>query len=409
MMKRGRPPRLLIRMACLVLAVLLLWPLPLWPDASAVVVQASPFVALCTLLAGSALSAGAALGLIFSVTAMVRKRWFCRYPCPVGLLLDGVSHIGLRKNAWWRKCPPAGRYVVLLTAAGAVVGYPLLLWMDPMAFFSSAFSGRAATGILFGVLSVAGLAVLLIIAIISGDLWCARICPLGATQDLLAGIKSLLGNFKGPTKKNSQGKYGIGTAFPSTRRAFLAIAAGLGLGFLAKKTGQAITERTPLRPPGSIEEPGFAGLCVRCGGCMRVCPSKIIRPDTGQAGISGLLAPVVCYEKAYCLEDCNACTQVCPSGALQDLNLEQKNKYVIGEALLDASLCYLVRGVNDCDICVRSCPFDAVQIYWNDDLYVAYPVVDPLKCNGCGACEAYCPTGETKAIKVWKSGSSALS
>ena len=162
--------------------------------------------------------------------------------------------------------------------------------------------------------------------------------------------------------------------------------------------------------PAKLENLLAAGRCVSAefpvADTLRLIPVCRV---TGQAGIAGLLAPVVRYEKEYCLEDCNACTQFCPSGALQDLNLEQKNKYVIGETLLDASLCYLVRGVNDCNICVRSCPFDAVQIYWNEDLYVAYPVVDLLKCNGCGTCEAYCPTGETKAIKVWKSGTSALS
>jgi ferredoxin len=116
-----------------------------------------------------------------------------------------------------------------------------------------------------------------------------------------------------------------------------------------------------------------------------------------------LLAPTVRFEKEYCVEECNACTKACPSGALQNLSLKQKHGYIIGEAMLDASLCFLVRGVNDCDICVRSCPFDAVHIYWDEDSYVAYPVVDPLKCNGCGACEVYCPTGDVKAIKVWKS------
>ncbi|MBN2318309.1 MAG: 4Fe-4S binding protein [Acidobacteria bacterium] len=404
MMHWRHPPRLPVRLACFVLAILLLWPVPLWISASTIAVQASPFVAICTLLAGWAFGAGIILGLVLSAIAIVRKRWFCRYICPVGLLLDGFSRIGLRKNAWWGKCPSIGGYIVLLTAAGSIAGYPLLLWMDPLAFFSSAFTIRTATDILSGFLSTAGLTFLLLIAITSGDLWCARICPLGATQDFLSGARSLPGSFKDILKSKSHGKARYGIAFSTTRRAFLAVAAGVGLGFLAKRNGRARADRAPLRPPGAIEEDEFAGLCVRCGNCMRACPSKIIRPDTGQAGIAGLLAPTVRYEGEYCLEDCNACTQVCPSGALQNLNLRQKNEYVIGEAQLDPSLCFLVRGVRDCDICVRSCPFDAVQIYWDEDLYVACPVVDQLKCNGCGACEAYCPTGDVKAIRVWKSG-----
>jgi MauM/NapG family ferredoxin protein len=275
--------------------------------------------------------------------------------------------------------------------------------MDPLAFFNSAFSVYTATNVLSGIFSLAGLTILLLIALTSGDLWCARICPLGGTQELLASIKSILGSYGKPKTLQTQETVKDGNAFSTTRRGFLAIAAGVGMGLWAERNGRARAENAPLRPPGAIEEDEFAGQCVRCGNCIRTCPLKIIHPDTGQAGFAGLLAPIVRYEKEYCVEECNACTKVCPSGALQNLNLKQKHRYVIGEALLDASLCFLVRGVNDCDICVRSCPFDAVQIYWDEDLYVAYPVVDPLKCNGCGACEVYCPTGDVKAIRVCKS------
>ena len=135
---------------------------------------------------------------------------------------------------------------------------------------------------------------------------------------------------------------------------------------------------------------------------MRACPSGIIHHDTGQAGIAGFLAPAILYEKKYCLENCNACTQVCPSGALHALDLKQKQGYVIGEALIDMRLCVLALGKMDCDACMRSCPFNAVRIHWDEEQYVAFPVVDREKCNGCGACEVACPTYEDKAIRVWK-------
>jgi MauM/NapG family ferredoxin protein len=403
MIHQQRLPRLYLRLGCFVLAILLLWPLPFWLNHSRIFVQASPFVSICVILAVGTFGMGSILGLGFSIMALARKRWFCRNICPVGLLLDGVAGIGLQKKTWWARFPSIGRYIALLTATGAVTGYPLFLWMDPLAFFNSAFSVYTATNLLSGVFSLTGLTILLFIALTSGDLWCARICPLGGTQELLAGIKAL---FKSTRKSRTvQIKETIkgGNTFSETRRAFLAIVAGAGLGFWAGRNGLSGSENAPLRPPGAIEENEFTGQCVRCGNCMRSCPSKIIHPATGQAGIAGLLAPVVRFETGYCIEECNACMKVCPSGALQDFNLEQKKRYVIGEAILDASLCFLVRGVNDCDICMRSCPFDAVQIYWDEDLYVAYPVVDSLKCNGCGACEVYCPTGNVKAIRVWKS------
>jgi ferredoxin len=89
---------------------------------------------------------------------------------------------------------------------------------------------------------------------------------------------------------------------------------------------------------------------------------------------------------------------VCPSGALQPLNLEQKQKYVIGTAHLDNALC--LHGVSDCSACMSACLFDAIKIHWNMEAYESYPVLDSMKCNGCGPCDACCPTGDIKAIKV---------
>jgi ferredoxin len=81
---------------------------------------------------------------------------------------------------------------------------------------------------------------------------------------------------------------------------------------------------------------------------------------------------------------------------------DQKRRYVIGEALVDGSICVLALGERDCNACERSCPFDAVRIHWDEERYMAYPLVDVNKCNGCGACEVACPTADIKAIRVWR-------
>lgn len=305
----------------------------------------------------------------------------------------------MKGRSWWKGCPPIGRYVVLLTAAGAVVGYPLFLWMDPLAFFNNAFSVYKAADVLTAVISLSGMAVLIILALTSGNLWCARICPLGATQDLLENIGSFLGNLRKSKKAVSPGTTAHGSIFPATRRTFISVAAGLGVSLWAKKIGHSRSNAAPLRPPGAAEEQAFTSLCMRCGNCVRACPSGIIHPDTGQAGILGFLAPLVRFEMDYCNEECNACTQVCPSGALTALSLEQKHTYVIGLAAVNRSLC--LWGISDCNTCVHSCPFEAVKIVWDEEAYESYPAVDAEKCNGCGACEAYCPTGNLKAIKVY--------
>jgi ferredoxin len=392
--------RLYVRWACFLLATLLLLPFPFWANSSRIFVQTSSFVAICTILAAGTFWIGSLLGLVFAVVALVRKRWFCRFICPVGVLLDTVSGRKLSIWNWWKGCPPIGRYIVLITAAGAVLGYPLFLWMDPLAFLNNAFSIYNATGVPSGIVSLSGIVILLLLAFTSGDLWCARVCPLGATQDLLADIGSYFRNFGKARRKDSLPAKTPGNAFRASRRIFIAVAAGLGLSLWAEKIGEAGSADAPLRPPGAIKEGKFTGLCLRCGNCIRACPSRVIHPDAGQSGVLGFLSPVVRYETDYCNEECNACTTVCPSGALQSLNLEQKNKYVIGKASVDTSLC--LWGFTDCNNCIHACPYEAIEVRWYEEAYESFPGVDPLKCNGCGACEAVCPTGDLKAVKVRK-------
>ncbi len=400
MISKRHNMRQYVRLGCFLLAAFLLLPFPFWINSSRIFPQASPFVSICTILAGGTIWLGSILGLGFFVISLIQKRWFCRYICPVGLILDTVSGIKLPFKAWWKSCPPIGKYIVFLTVAGAILGYPLFLWMDPLALLNNAFSVYKASNALSVAVSLSGIIILILLALTSGNLWCARICPLGATQDLLEDAGSFGRNFKKPVNTETEGKNAGRIEFPATRRTFIALVAGIGLSLWAQKTGQARSEYAPLRPPGAIEEDKFTGLCMRCGNCARACPSGIIHPDTGQAGILGFLAPLVLYEKDYCNEECNACIRACPSGALQNLNLEQKNEYVIGHAIVDRSLC--LWGFTDCNTCIRACPFEAVKIYWDEEAYESYPLVDPLKCNGCGACEVVCPTGDLKAIKIRK-------
>jgi len=145
-----------------------------------------------------------------------------------------------------------------------------------------------------------------------------------------------------------------------------------------------------LRPPGAAGGERFTGLCIRCGNCIRACPAGIIEPASGSDGIAGFLAPVIRFEEDYCREDCHRCTQVCPSGAISQLSLEEKNAAPIGVAKVDASIC-LLSDDRECDICARACPYEAIDIVWSEEEYLALPRVDAKRCPGCGACEVLCP------------------
>jgi ferredoxin len=392
-----RVPRRVIQLTCFVGAVVLVWPVLPWAIAPRVFVQASPYVALSSSIATRSISLGIVFALVVAVASSFKKRWFCLYLCPTGFLLENVSHTGLRKASWWSKCPPVGRYVAILTLVGAVAGYPVLLWMDPLCIFSSPFAVNKATNTISVILVSLGLGTLVAATLVFGMLWCVRICPLSGMQDMLYSMRKALWTrltASAPSQK-----------FRAARRVFFAGSAGALLAVWARRTGAARFRKsdTLLRPPGAVPEDRFAGLCIRCNNCVHACPSKIIHPDSGhEGGLAGFGAPIIRFDAdyKYCLETCNACTQVCPTGALAALGLQQKNKYIIGEALVDNNVCLTALGKKECDACELACPYDAVKIAWDEEQYNAYPVVND-KCTGCGACEVVCPTTPAKAIRVW--------
>jgi len=39
----------------------------------------------------------------------------------------------------------------------------------------------------------------------------------------------------------------------------------------------ALAEESRLRPPGSVDEHEFLGLCIKCGQCLQVCPYHSIK------------------------------------------------------------------------------------------------------------------------------------
>jgi ferredoxin-type protein NapF len=154
-----------------------------------------------------------------------------------------------------------------------------------------------------------------------------------------------------------------------------------------------------LRPPGALQETQFVGLCVRCGNCARACPTNIIEPDLGEHGIAGLLAPVVGFRDDYCREDCTRCTDVCPSGALVPLAVDDKLTAPIGRPRVDMNVC-LLGDDRECAACRNNCPYSAIVYVFSEVEYTLTPQIDLNKCPGCGACELACPTTPGKAIVI---------
>jgi ferredoxin-type protein NapF len=178
------------------------------------------------------------------------------------------------------------------------------------------------------------------------------------------------------------------------------LAGGLGvIGTLQLSRWLGRSASPALRPPGAADRVQFTGLCVRCGSCARVCPSRILHPDLGEFGADSFLTPVVRYQDEYCLETCQRCTNVCPSGALRPLAADEKLQAAIGVPRVDMSVC-LLGDDHECAMCCNACPYAAIRLIFSEDTYLNTPTIDPERCNGCGACQVRCPTAPVKAIVV---------
>lgn len=389
--KQGRL-RLFVRILCFAIAIAALW--PILPSSLVFVPALSPFIAVSSSLGSRSFQAFTWLGLAVGVVVLVRHRSFCRWICPVGLCMDEVSKLGKRLGRRSTRIPLLGRWIVWLTIGGALVGYPLLLWLDPLAIFVNTpflFQPSYRLGIW---LPAAGFVMIITLSMIWPQVWCNKMCPLGAFQDLLFSARRLLNSIiAGKSKTEKKRNVDLIIA----RRTVLGIAVGAVWTYIAKpvlaKTSHSI------RPPGALDESQFVGLCTRCGNCLRVCPTKIIERDVGQNGWAKLFTPVLSFDNDYCREDCIRCTEVCPSGALVPISLKKKSDIEIGLPQVNMNVC-LLGNDRECSVCKRWCPYDAIRYVFSEVEYTLIPKIDLQKCNGCGACESACPTEPQKAIVV---------
>ena len=390
-------PRQGLRWAVLAAAVFLVWPWRPEPGTSVYLPALSPHVALASLLALRTVTLLTVLALPVLVLTVLYPRWFCRYGCPVGLLQETLERFRPRSAKPWLRMPAIGKGLLLATLGGACLGYPVFLWLDPMAIFHGFWNAWQQPLTLSAVVAGVGLPLLLMFDFALPRLWCRRICPLGAAQDLLAWPKRLR---RRPARceevESEPAKSGGNIGSP--RRWFFA-ACFAGAGAAVAKTAAGRGPSPPLRPPGAAPEDRFSGLCIRCGNCVQVCPAGIIEPDLGKSGVAGLLTPKVSFETDYCREDCHECNLVCPSGAIARISLEEKKRRVIGPAALDLDTCLLAEG-RECNACIQHCPYQALSILTSPDGFSTEPLVDLERCTGCGACEMVCPVRPQRAIRV---------
>jgi len=389
--RRRRP---LARGVCLILAVLALWPLLPGSFTPALVPALSPFVTVGTILATRSLHFLAWLGLAVGLIVLIRRRFFCRWACPVGSCLDGAGRLGRRLGRRRPRWPHLGPWIVLAALGGACLGHPLLLWLDPLARFAGVFGPWNQHARPAVVISAAGFLAIVALGLFWPGLWCSRICPLGAFQDLLFLLpRSCRSWLRGKTGNPQEAE----ASAPLPRRMLLGAVAGAS--WVGAVSLVRPTRPRPLRPPGAVDEPAFTGVCTRCGNCVRACPSGVIERDPGRHGWATLLTPVLHFRVDYCREDCVRCTEVCPTGALGRIPAAKKADVRLGVPRVDMDVCLLAED-RECSACKSRCPYDAIRYVFSATDYTLTPRIDMEKCTGCGACEAACPAAPRKAIVI---------
>ena len=166
-----------------------------------------------------------------------------------------------------------------------------------------------------------------------------------------------------------------------------------------------------LRPPGALAEDEFLDRCIRCEECVRICSTNgaCLQPGSIHTDLRQLWVPEANMRTGYCEYNCNLCTQVCPTRAIQPLTLAEKQKTVIGIAVFNKNICIPYERNENCMVCEEHCPTEKKAIQFNIKQVkqadgsvkeVKYPYVIRELCIGCGICENKCPLPGESGIFV---------
>ena len=397
-MNKKRILKSLLKLIVLHVFVLAAVTLPSW-FGQFLIPALSPHVTIVGAAGARAVGLAALVGLPMLVIVTLRRRWFCRYLCPMGLIVDSCAKARPGAKYAYRKIPPVGQWLLLATLGAGVIGWPLFIWLDPLSIFTASLNASLRPMDVVAAVSLGVMATIVAMSLVFPKFWCLKLCPLGGAQDLLFGVKLLA------TRKKDDVPSGL-SGVALARRSAIFTGLGVAGGLLIARSDRD-RNQPQLRPPGAVDDTRFKGLCARCGNCVKACPSGIIHQDLRPPDPAGLLTPIVYFKKGvekdydkYCKEDCRACTRACPTGAIAPLSLQDKLCRPIGLAEVDMPGCLLTQGVM-CSACVfKICPQDAINTNDINEFDVEI-VIDPKKCNGCGACVLICPV---KVIEIRPNG-----
>ena len=381
--KRRKIIRWCVRLVLLGLFVFLLIGGPL-PDYAARIIPAlSPLSVLSAALAHRAWYVSLAWSLpmlLLLALALWKGRFFCRWICPLGALYSIPSEHKVKRRFFpWRL---NGVFFWFIVGA-SLAGLPLLLFLDPLSTFMRL--GAMGQGAAHGMAWIPGalIPLMLLLSFLQPQIWCAQLCPLGYLfQKIKLRRPKKRENAPKPERKLNAGR----------REMLAGLALGVPFALLLKKTARAVEADLPVLPPGAKSLDDFAATCIRCYACVDVCMTSVLTVRK-RGGVAELCLPELDYDHrdgAYCEQYCNACSQVCPTGAIRSLTLEDKQQRKIATASIIRESCLAWSDHKECLACDEFCPYNAFEIRTGKN-GIPRPVVNQDLCRGCGACRNVCP------------------
>ena len=387
-----------------------------------------------------------------AIVTLLFGRIYCSMVCPLGIFQDILSSVFKKKKRFhYTKGYPVVRYAFLIAfLAFVALGLAsLIAIIDPYSIFGRWTAVGTASGLAFNLVAIVTFIIICVFGIFFGRSYCNNICPVGTILGLLSkyslfrfnintdkcngckvcamkckgkcinpeehkvdmdrcvGCFNCIGNCKQGAISYSLRGMKMAEPTDNSRRTFVGIVGLLTSSLLfakAKNVSEAVASldgkttpkrRTPLKPAGAQSLNIFSKHCTGCQLCVNHCPQHVLKPS---ADLTSFMQVEMSYEDGYCDIDCNKCSQVCPTGAISPITLEEKNATQIGHAVAYPDYCINNASTGSCGKCEEVCPAGAITLIEKDGKMV--PSIDEEFCIGCGACEFNCKASPVKAIIV---------